>query len=230
MSCIKCRASDDNEKISCDGCDRQIHVACAGLNTHELKVMTLRGGKRTLKYYCDECQQGVRLVPKLLNKIDALEERINMLSNQTVMNTDSRTENLFVEELMERQSRASNILVFNLPESNQDNNNVEKILYDLIQENVTITESARIGKKNKKGIRALKITLPNQSVATKIITAKKDKIKPKNIYISADLTKSQRDHLNNLKEELRTRRENGEEDIVIRYVKGTPKIVNKTLN
>lgn len=230
MSCIKCKVSDDEEKISCDGCNRHIHVACAGLNTHELKVMTLRGGKRTLKFYCDECLEGVRVIPKLLNKIDILEEKINMLSNQNVLDNNLPNETLLVEEIMERQNRASNILIFNLTESNQDNTKAEEILSDLIQENVTITEYARIGKKNKKGIRALKIRLPKQSIATKIITAKKDRIKDKNIYISADLTKCQRTHLNKLKEELRTRRENGEDDIVIRYVKGTPKIVQKNLN
>lgn len=47
------------------------------------------------------------------------------------------------------------------------------------------------------------------------------------IYIEADLTPLQLGELNNKKQELRTRRANGEVDLVLRYTSGRPSIVTK---
>lgn len=230
MSCLKCRITDGEKKIACDGCDRHIHIGCAGLNAQELKVMTLRDGKRTLRYYCEECQEGVRLVPKLLSKINILEEKVNQLISVPTSSKNEIPEDYLTEELLERQKRSCNILIFNMSESSDDKTNAEKILRDLAKHDVNIIETARIGKPNKKGNRALKITLPNANVTSKIITAKKDPLKGKHVYISPDLTIRQRNHYNELKNELNERRNSGENDIIIRYVKGIPTIVKRNLN
>lgn len=89
MSCSKCHQSDKEKKIVCD---RLIHVVCAGLNVQELKVLILKDGKRTLRYSCDDCQERVRLVPKLLKKIDILEEKLyHLLSTPTGFEISLRT-------------------------------------------------------------------------------------------------------------------------------------------
>lgn len=37
----------------------------------------------------------------------------------------------------------------------------------------------------------------------------------------------QRDHIRNLREQLQKRRDNGENDLIIKYNKGIPRIINK---
>ncbi|KAG5873467.1 hypothetical protein JTB14_007861 [Gonioctena quinquepunctata] len=80
MSCIKCNVANNEPSLNCDSCERIVHVNsdCSGLNASELKVKTLKG-KRTLRFLCEECLMGVRLVPKLMKKIDDLQEEVNKL-------------------------------------------------------------------------------------------------------------------------------------------------------
>lgn len=227
MSCLKCHVSNNNDNISCDGCSRIIHTDCAGLNTHELKVMSLRGGKRTLKYYCSDCEEGIRIIPKLLKRIDELEERINLVSQNSTNPVNPSINDSIAQELLERQKRSNTVVIFNLPEENNDQNDAQLILNELTNGRIAIVKSGRFGKRNRNGHRAMKITVESHEVASKIITANKNCLKGRNIYISADLTRYQRDSLNQLKKELATRTANGEENLVIKYVNGIPKITSK---
>lgn len=77
-------------------------------------------------------------------------------------------------------------------ESNDDKPNAEILLQDFAKENVVIFESVRIGNLNKKGKSALKITLPNSNITSKIINSNKDVLREGKVYVSADLTISQR--------------------------------------
>lgn len=226
MSCLKCHVSNNAECIACDGCEREIHVACAGLNAQELKVMTLRGGKRTLKFYCHECSEGIKIIPKLLKKFDEMEERINALSRQQTISENVPFNDKMAEELLERQKRSNNIVIFNLPVNEDDKRETEKLLSDIANRNINILKSARVGKSNKNGYKALKVTLSNHDDVDVVLKAKRT-LKGKNIYINADLTHLQRSNLNELKMELETRKKNGEEDLIIKYVKGIPKLVKK---
>lgn len=236
MSCLKCRNHIADESVSCDSCERQIDIKCSNLNPQELKVMTLRGGKRTLKYYCEECLEGIRIIPKLLQRMDAFEEKLDKLRSNSfdVTNNPKSVEHTITEELMERQKRSCNIVIFNLKETNGESDAdiavAKQILEDLINSEILIQSALRVGKKNKNGNRALKVSLDNSVTAATIIQAKKDKLKGKHIYISADLTQSQRFNLQELKKELDTRKNSGETNLIIKYINGVPKIVNRPLN
>lgn len=48
-----------------------------------------------------------------------------------------------------------------------------------------------------------------------------------NIYVSTDLTNSQRQEYGRAKEELSTRISQGENNLAIKYIKGIPKVVSK---
>lgn len=224
MSCLKCRNDHDGDSITCDGCDRRIHVVCSNLNPNELKVMTLRGGKRTLKFFCEDCLEGIRIIPKLLKKLDTLEEKFNQMvtgpSTQSQIQEDTIT-----GELLERQKRCTNIVLFNLPVSDNDVNSAKLIIKDLINRDVSVRSAVRVGKSNKNGIRALKVALQDSTIVSDILRSKKDPLKRKNIYISADLTSTQRSQLNRTKEELLTRKNNGEQNLKIKYINGVPKII-----
>lgn len=230
MQCLKCRNNNDGESITCDGCDRKIHLSCSTLNATELKVMTLRGGKRTLKFFCDDCLEGIRIMPKLLQKLDSLEERVNqMVAEPKTLTTLS--EDTVACELVERQKRSSNIVIFNMPDSDNDVNAAKEVFTNLVNKRIDIKSATRVGRENKKGLRALKITLQDSIMASEILRAKRDPLKGRNIYIAADLTPCQRAHLNKVKEELLKRKNEGEQNLILKYINGIPKIsVAKPLN
>lgn len=226
MPCLKCRSNNEGESIICDGCDRRIHVSCSSLSANEVKVMTLRGGKRTLKFFCDDCLEGIRIVPKLLQKLDALEEKLNQMISEPRDSTPLSEESVTCE-LMERQKRSSNIVIFNMAESDNDVSAAKEVFTDLINRSIDICSATRVGKKNKRGVRALKVTCKDPATASDLLRCKKDPLKGRNIYISADLTPSQRTQLNVVKAEFLERKNNGEQNIMLKYINNIPKIVVK---
>lgn len=231
MECIKCGVTDNKQHLKCDGCERPLHTECSGLNASELKVMGLKG-TRTLKFYCEDCLAGVRLVPELINRLDALQRQFDAFKNQPapVEIPNHLPEESILAEVQERQKRMNNIMMFNLPETNDDMMKASEILRLLVTNyEIGVAKVLRVGKANKNGIRALKITLNNANDVDQVVWAKKGILKGRNVYISADLTPMQNENLKQLKQEMETRKENGE-NVVIRFIKGVPKIVEDSKN
>lgn len=228
MECLKCKITDNDHFLNCDGCERYIHSKsdCSGLSAAELKVMGLRG-KRALRFYCEECQTGIRLIPKLIEKIEELKKDVDALKAK-IENTSNTNElpmdDAVITELAERQKRSNNVMIFNLPEEGVDLEKTKDLIHLVTGQHLHVTELSRIGRKNKNGYRALKISLANATDANKILTSKRESLKNKRIYLSADLTPSQINNWKKMKEELNARKSNGE-DVGIKYIKGTPQIV-----
>lgn len=128
---------------------------------------------------------------------------------------------------LERQKLFCIIIIFNMMESNDDKANDRKIIRNFAKEDVDIVESVTIGKSNKKDNRVLKIILPDPNIVAKIVCSKKDSMMGKKVHVSADLSISQRNQYNKLKDIIHTRHNNGESDITFRHVNGMPKIVKK---
>lgn len=241
MECIKCKNSGNEPVIYCDGCERSIHADCSGLNQSELKVMNLRS-KRNLKFYCEECLLGVRLVPQLIKKIDDLQVELEDLKTQVKSmqaaapncNVSPNTQKLVPEEdimneMCERQKRLCNVMIFNMPEKGNEELDKEEtriLIEQITKEDLPIVNCLRVGKKNKNGYRALKIVLSNAENATKIIKSDKSAIKGKKVFITVDLTAKQRANLQELRQEVERRSQKGE-DVIIKYTNGVPRIVTK---
>lgn len=84
---------------------------------------------------------------------------------------------------------------------------------------------SRVGKKNKRGIRALKVTLKDSVTAYELLRCKKGLLNEQSICVSADLTSFQRTQLNKIKVELLERKNNYEQYIMLKYVNDIPEIV-----
>lgn len=236
--CSECKLDiSADECVSCDSCTRLFHrKPCSGLNASEIKVMELKGS-RTLKFFCKDCQSGLKIVPELIKVVDELRQEIVLLKKTSVSATNTNKavipsnsypasnsgEADILMELQERQKRANNVMLFNFPEGN-DKDNVKDILSILWGDDPpqAITYS-RIGKPNKNNNRALKITLDTQITAEKLIK-NGYKLKGKKVFIGFDLTPKERDEYKFLQTELKTRREKGE-NVVIRYQNRVPRIV-----
>lgn len=249
--CGKCREdTSDNKRVECDGCSTMFHYSCTELTASEIRVIELK--KRVLKYLCETCQQGMKLIPLLKKNLDALDERfesfkasislkLDNLSNDyrdtpavcapNIMTPemDSASSEEVIKEVTERQTRKNNIMIFNLKENPQisDATAVQRIFRQMCDVLPTVIKIDRIGRPNKNNIKALKITLSNHDEVQQIVKNKSKLDRLERIYISTDLTKRQQEEFKKVKKELDQRRSRGEEDWIIRYVNGSPKIVKK---
>lgn len=232
MECAKCNIKNNDPVLNCDSCNRSVHRDCSDLNASELKVMDLKG-KRLLKFYCDDCLQGIKLIPKLLNKIDVMQKEIENLRSEIknspppITHQGVTSNEAIINEICERQKRLNNVMIFNLPETNsvdKDKVEVREICKCLTKEDLEIVKITRFGKKNKNGFRALKISFSQSEDALKVIRAKKDIIKCRKIFIGPDLTPQQIQYKRDLEIELNERRKRGENGVFIKYVKGVPQL------
>ncbi|KAG5895024.1 hypothetical protein JTB14_014763 [Gonioctena quinquepunctata] len=124
-------------------------------------------------------------------------------------------------------------MIFNLPESDgnsttADQSKVKEIIRDITYNEVQISKTLRIGKTNKNGARALKVILESSLDVSYIRNRNKVK-KDRNIFINSDQTPMQMAQFKSLQLELKHRIEQGENDVKLKYINGTPKII-KTRN
>lgn len=130
-------------------------------------------------------------------------------------------------EVYERQKGDNNLMIFNLPESNNDLNEVQALMREIVSKPVNIIGANRLGERNKNGYRSLKVQIADsQAVLTIIKNLSKLNRNPK-VYISTDLTTRQHDYINKLKCDIEHRKSENEPDLIIKYVHGIPQIVKK---
>lgn len=133
-------------------------------------------------------------------------------------------------EVVERQKRASNIIILNVNESKHkivtnkirgDKDSVKELLKD-IHVDITNIKVFRLGKDQSKN-RPLKVCFPSPQEAHKVLKMKKElKIQ---IKIFPDQTKAQREYFFNVKRKLQEYLENSENK-TIKYINNIPTIVD----
>lgn len=229
--------------INCDGCSLIFHAKCSGLSASEIKCLSLKN--RNLKFFCESCNKGLRDIPELKALINRLLVEVNELKNLKKNNNKNElqcSEEVIINEVAERNIRASNLLFYNIPESNSDNIN-DRISHDSNIVNNTIdsiiigdsiirpTKLIRLGIRGQNKTRPIKAIFSSPIDAFEILKLKKKLLSqnpPSTYGISSDRTLYQRNYMKNLREELETRRLNNEEtDLIIKYVRGTPTIVSR---
>lgn len=172
----------------------------------------------------------------------SLKERVDIIETKTKsLSTNPPIPNIneLISEMIDRQSRYKNILLFNLPESNLDSNStnmdlitVKDILKYLNLESIP-TSIFRLGKPPSTSTpikpRPLKICFSDQKTVFDIFSTQyklKSNSSWKDIRFSSDQTKKQQEHMSQLRQELLNRKSNGEPDLTIKYIKGTPTIIS----
>lgn len=236
-NCCNSLFADLDVPIKCDGCALLFHPKCSGLSASELKCLGLKN--RLLKFFCSDCEKGLKELPELkslLNKL--LVEVENLKSN--LGNNPNLSNEFIINEINERNKRAKNVIFYNIQESNS-NQTGERLSYDNKQVNSTIAsilvdtdnlptplKVIRLGRYQPGKLRPIKAIFESDSIVFDIIR-NKNKLThsnpPSTVYISTDRTPYQRDYMKSLKEELMTRTKNGEAGLTIKFIKGTPKIV-----
>ncbi|CAI6359617.1 unnamed protein product [Macrosiphum euphorbiae] len=179
------------------------------------------------------------LINRLLSEVNELKNQKNNGNNISYY-----SEEFIINEIGDRNMRASNLILYNVPESNSDNTADRKNTAD---SNVVsnLIDSIIIGDKNIKPVKLLRLgirvhdkTRPikaifssSKSLVFEILKSKKKLLSlnpPSNIGISLDRTLYQRNYMKKLREELESRRSSdGGNELIIRYVRGTPTIVSR---
>lgn len=223
-NCLKCKleVSEDKTSFNCDGCNRPLHIQCANVTATEAKCLQRQA--RKLKFFCEDCEEGLLQVPVLRKLIEDLQLEVEKLKNK---NSDCILENEnIVNEVFERQKRSKNLIIYNLPEPNasepaqrkeEDKKKTIEILKDLSDSPVEIKNIYRLGKKNDR-IRPVKVMLDHAENVINILKKKRN-LKNITVRIASDQTP--------VKAELEERKLRGEQDIFIRYVKGVPQIIKE---
>ncbi|KAL4153671.1 hypothetical protein QTP88_001504 [Uroleucon formosanum] len=160
-------------------------------------------------------------------KIEQIEDKITTLETAT---SGANVESVY-SELMDRQSRARNIIFFNIQEFNSlpdqltDTLTVDGILKSIgLQINPVYVR--RLGKQSNKP-RPLLTTLPNSSDVFKVLKVKRKLFGTSNfkdIRIASDRTTQQRQYFSKVASQLKQRSDTCEDNLFIKYINNVPTI------
>ena len=244
--CTEClHMSDDVYQVMVDR--RDIHWFCQECEKPAISAV------KSDKEIEEKC---AAYMSSVTDRLDVIEKRLDSKADMsTVVDLESRVNNLVgnqnssygskapiageqvsvsdtIAEQKERERRASNIMIYNIPESqsaeaevriSEDVSVVDRIFGSLgIQEEITVEKCIRVGKKVSDKNRVTKVVLKDKGMKGKIL--RKARVLKGNeefdkVFIGPDLTRMQRTEQQELRKELLDRREKGETDIFIRHGK-----------
>ena len=222
--------------LTCDICGQSFHPSCADVSPQEAEC--LKSSSRKVRYFCEKCNI-VDVVSNLQQEISELKKQITELKNSAGGRSDDNTALInadkqsndedLINEIFDRQQRANNLIIYNLPESNVNDGNEEisdtEKLLSLVGNHIinetSISKCVRLGKDASK-IRPLLLRLRTPVDVFKVLKMYRTR---NNVYINRDLTVRQRNFAFNIRKEFKNRKEAGELDIKIKYTNGIPKII-----
>lgn len=178
------------------------------------------------------------------SKVIALEKKIEE-SAHSDGKTEGNTESI-IAEISDRARRSKNVMLFNLPES-QDKNVEARIKHDnelvsrlldsfLSDASSNSFKTARVGKRNLNKIRPLKVILNNESDVIRFLSGFSSESAARmdqsfsTVKASRDRTPREMELFKSLKSELEERVSQGEEGLSIKYKNNIPSIVKTKKN
>lgn len=139
------------------------------------------------------------------------------------------------EEFHDRFERSKNIIIVGVPEKHIENieerrktdtYEADKIISAIYPGCPKAERVSRVGKYDAKKTRPLKICFSSQEISKTILRTKAN-LKTDDIRVYSDQTPQQQKFMRNLRNELEQRKEKGEKDLIIKYIKGTPRIIKE---
>lgn len=204
---------------------------------NEIKKSTTGIVKEQMDFKTDltRLEKLVSLGENKLNSLESSFKTLNVTSQTTASTVEHqlRSSEQLIREVQERHNREKNIIVVGLPE--QTSSNVEertakdeadvlKITSIISNEIPKPIKIFRIGKFNPERNRSIKACYESHGPAKQLL---RNKAKlPEYIKIFSDQTPSQQKYLKSLQDELKCREKNGESGLTIKYINGTPTIIN----
>lgn len=244
LTCNCCNnTADERYFLECSVCSKTFQLSCIDVSKAEASKIRNHVG---LTWSCKTCRnisvnltELKQVIITLQAEIKDLKASFNNASAPALSPVDFER---VVQELMDRNSRRSNVIVYGLKETtsmskaNQteyDSRSITEIFSKInveVDGEVRVHRLGRFDPTNSNLRRPIKVCLSNES-AVSLITKNSKKLKSlenfKHISISPDRTPMQNALYRTVKSELEKRLIEGESDLIIKYVKGIPTIVNR---
>ncbi|KAJ3654135.1 hypothetical protein Zmor_013346 [Zophobas morio] len=257
--CVNCNTAGDPNagRTQCDACQGTVHLKCIGISESEIKMT--RSKSRSIKIVCNQCNNNMLVFKDLKTLISSLRSEMSSAIDNLKADIQTQLDDIKVklsqapqqqqavptleevaQEILERQRRSKNLIIFNLPEEPDTNTRqgskdkdtlVLNNVFNITNPTNTFTDLniVRLGRVNESRIRPIKVSFKDESDVLSIIRGAKNLIHDsqfKNIRISFDRTPRQQEVYKQLKAQLNDRLAKGESNLRIRYFNGTPKIVS----
>lgn len=169
---------------------------------------------------------------------DILKSRVQEISCHTQTNTRPAS-TISYHEIRQRLLRENNVIIKGIPENNETSldlafvKEITNCFSGISTTPDVIREVTRIGNKSGNKARPIKVSFNNREAAISVLRNKsilRSNLKFSKITISDDKTPAQLAELNHRRDELKQRIEKGETDLTIKYIRGSPIIVNTKEN
>lgn len=170
----------------------------------------------------------------LKNKIETVSSKLAELEARNFTPPSANHEEI-LSEIIDRQARCRNLILFNVHENTADSQNEIQVVSDIFRQiGVTAVpfNALRLGKISK-NVRPIRVTLPNQHDIFNVLKNKFKLRQSENfklISISTDRSLGQRKYFKTVLDELNTRKAAGENDIFIKYNNNIPFISKNCQN
>lgn len=246
--CYRCSETiSSKDKISCDRCRRSLHSKCSGLARSVCTAVLAENS--CLLFVCDDCKNSVQNVNNdigmLKDLILSVKKELTDLFQTSIPSVTIDKVDVIecaIKEINDRNNRSKNIIIHNVPESTSpnvedrkrhDKDLVSKLLGDAYPNDVLPNFLLfRLGRPLHDKVRPIKVVFSSSDVALNYLNAVNTSAKKYKspTMASRDRTPQERNYLRKLRDELQTRMAKGETNITIRYVCGSPAIVNTQKN
>ncbi|KAL0819432.1 hypothetical protein ABMA28_007537 [Loxostege sticticalis] len=163
-------------------------------------------------------QEKICHLEKEISQLKTKDSSDNLIAESPLL----KCENL-IQELKDRSDREKNIIITGIPEKTDKHFNVRRI-HDIEEFTKLATSVIYVPGKN----RPLKISF-NKNDTPKLLLQNRAKF-PDTVKIYSDQTPTQKQYLQSVKEELKRRLDEGEKDLIIKYIKGIPSIIETKTN
>lgn len=243
--CIKCGGviHDGVKALQCDFCGEWVCLLCTAL-PQQVYDAVVDNVIPNFIWSCDTCVSAVPTIKNLsrmLQDVKSEQGESRKQMNELHTRVDSIEKSLddkiqtAIDDYRDRETRKCNIILHNVPESDceqpkERKEEDESIVVTMLNDSLNLAEVKlesviRLGKKSEGRNRLTKVTLDSVKSKREILNAAKN-LKGieewSNIFITPDMTPKEREKNKELREELKRRRENGEEGIAIRRGKIVP--------
>lgn len=242
--CFCCNASVEKHlAVICSICKNSYKYSCVALSQSEVRSINVKS--KNISWNCVTCNTLGNDIASLKAVILGLQSELRELKANNLKNLSSSVNyEDVIQEVEERQKRRTNIIIFGIAEQSSDLDKNARLSEERLQvagiingisPGTVLAENAnifRLGKFNatSQKPRPIRLRFDNehmvQDIIRKFVRARKDNNRFKHISISSDRTPKQLEHLKATKMELEERKNAGEQNIKIQFVRGSPKIVS----
>lgn len=237
----QCKCCNTNLKegdfIKCFMCETIFSYACVNLVSSETRLLR---SKTNIKWTCNACSTSATTIATLMETINQLTLKVQQLSDsllniQSIPPHDNK-EDIFeevVSECMEREKRCMNTVFFGIPEDDSSSviDQVTPIVSAIDQGTDKALKAFRLGKPRSDGKpRPIKVVHKCKENALRILKngkKLKDHAIYSRVYVRSDKTPRQQEYERKIRSTLKTRTDNGETDLIIKYINSVPTISRK---